>query len=845
MDFLQKSFVITGVTFYSVLSLNIAHGQILPDGTTPNTDIAGDCLIRCDITGGIKADSNLFHSFKEFNIGFGESVYFADPGVANIFSRVTGGNMSKIFGTLGVVGDANLWLLNPKGIIFGRGAALDINGSFVATTADAIEFGDRGLFTASDNIEENLPLLTLNPSALFYHQMGQGNPITVAQGALLTVPNQENVVLLGAQPTETIEGVAISGGIIQAPQGRVEIGAVGDNATIGINSEFQLQFSEATTRGDITISQGSAIDVSGVGGGSIAIQGREVSVVDGSNITSITLGNVDGGSIDIAAQELNINRGFISSFSVGEGTGKGADIAITAESIDLVGSGVENYQQLISQALRGNLTPSIATSGIITASDSKGAAGNITIDSRNISVIDSGFIASIAYNQGNGGSINLNASETLDLSSSGLLSFSAANSLGETGNLNINTGKLILRDGSIVSAATFGKGTGGNISIQASESVELLETPENFILPTTIFTNSVFEGAGNAGNVTIDTQRLVIHDSTQISSASGLLTGEGIIPFGGAGGNIEIRASESITISGNSADGTVPSAILSETRSNNPAGDINVTTGQLSIADDAKISVRSAGNGSAGNLSITADSLYLDNGGNLDATTLSGRGGNIVLDIGNILQLENRAAITTNAFNQGDGGNINIDTGFLVSFPHSQITAKAIAGKGGNITISANDLFISPSSEISASSELGVDGEVNIKTFTGDLRNNLVELPKKILHAENKIASGCSSNTNSEASHFVYVGQGGLPPSPLENNHYNDQFLVDLGTTHNPNNATEFSPQTLNQPQNPVIVEATGWFISDRGTLVLTTEISPDSTKSMADNSVLCPFHEH
>ena len=1125
MRFAQKFCLIGGIIFYSVLSSNIVRAQIIPDGTTPNTNITGDCLIRCDINGGIKADSNLFHSFQEFNVDFGENVYFVAPEVENIFSRVTGGNISEVLGNLGVTGNANLWLLNPNGIIFGRGATLDINGSFVATTADRIEFGDRGFFAASGDTTENLPLLTVNPSAFFYHQMGQGNPITVAQGALLTVPTQENVVLLGAQQTETREGVSISGGIIQAPQGRVEIGAVGETAPIGINSDFQLQFPEAITKGNITLSQNGAIDVSGIGGGSIAIQGREISIIDGSNINSATLGNVDGGSIAIAAQQLNIDGGVISSFSFGGG--KGADILVTAKSIELVGGGIENYQELVSQALTGELTPGNTTSSIVTASGSLGAAGNITMDSSNISVIDGGFIASATYNQGDGGSIDVTASETIELSSSGLLSLSAANSFGDTGNLNINTGKLTVREGSIVSAATLGKGAGGDILIQASESIELLETPDNFILPTAIFTNSVFEGAGDAGNLTIDTQRLVIKDGAQISSASGLLTNDILISSGGAGGNIDIRASESLTVSGNSADGRFPSIILSDTRSNNPAGninidagtlsledqafisasssntgnggnltintsesvqlvgsgtkqlqelilqlfsqqvdfgnissglftttvqgnagtltintphltlaegavistatfaqgqggdleinafeevniigsaiasstlgngnagkvtvntgrfttddggllatstigggnagdltlnatdyvkllenqvipiviggistgsfaglaqpgnltintqkliirsgaqvdalntvfpqlatvngssdvskdvsnasektnvtinatesiliegtslndnfpsgitsttttnapasDINITTGQLSIADSAHISVNSLGNGDAGNLTITANSLYLDNGGNLNANTLSGKGGNIVLEIGNFLQLEDGAAITTNAFNQGDGGNIEIETEFLVVFPNSQITGTAIAGDGGNITIVANDLFVSPNSEINASSELGIDGEINIKTFTSDLRNILVKLPEKLLNAENEIVSRCGGNNNSAESNFVYVGKGGLPPSPLENNNYSDRFLADLGTIENPTNSTTVSLQTINQQKSPVIVEATGWSIGDRGQVILTAERSPNNTKFTTEDTVSCPFRE-
>ena len=173
-----KKYWLLGSVLCFCLNANSASGQIVPDKTT-NTSVINTCQSTCDITGGTVAGQNLFHSFSEFNVNTEESVYFADPGVANIFNRVTGSNSSNIDGTLGVLGNANLWLLNPNGIIFGAGAALDINGSFVATTADEIQFKDGNFFSAIPNTKENLALLTVNPNALFFNQMGQKGSIAI------------------------------------------------------------------------------------------------------------------------------------------------------------------------------------------------------------------------------------------------------------------------------------------------------------------------------------------------------------------------------------------------------------------------------------------------------------------------------------------------------------------------------------------------------------------------------------------------------------------------------------------------------------------------------------------
>ena len=149
-----------------------APAQLTPDGTLGGeaSTVTPDALVQGDLTdlieGGAIRGGNLFHSFLEFNVDLGQRVYFANPaGVESILSRVTGGDLSNIFGTLGVDGAADLFLINPNGMVFGPGASLDLQGSFTATTADSIQLGSDGLFSAVDPVSDNL--LTLNPSVFF------------------------------------------------------------------------------------------------------------------------------------------------------------------------------------------------------------------------------------------------------------------------------------------------------------------------------------------------------------------------------------------------------------------------------------------------------------------------------------------------------------------------------------------------------------------------------------------------------------------------------------------------------------------------------------------------------
>ncbi|MBD2667409.1 hemagglutination activity domain protein [Richelia sinica FACHB-800] len=177
--------------------------QIKPDNTLgqENSVINKVDNLKDLITGGTTRGANLFHSFDNFNVGTGKSVYFANPlGIENILTRVTGGSASNILGKLGVEGTANLFLINPQGIYFGKDASLDIKGSFTATTADAIKLGESGLFSAAEPAKSNL--LNIQPGALF------ANALKNLQGSIknegsLKVDDGKNLTFVGANIINT------------------------------------------------------------------------------------------------------------------------------------------------------------------------------------------------------------------------------------------------------------------------------------------------------------------------------------------------------------------------------------------------------------------------------------------------------------------------------------------------------------------------------------------------------------------------------------------------------------------------------------------------------------------
>jgi filamentous hemagglutinin family protein len=185
--------------------ITISEDQIYAQVTSDNTLGVEQSVIRSsptfslEIEGGSIRGSNLFHSFRDFNIPEGQSLYFQNPiGIRNIIGRVTGGNPSNILGTIGVSGGtANLFLINPNGIIFGANARLDVGGSFVATTAPTVQFGTQGFF--SSFAPDAPPLLTVNPSAFLFNQANPASIVNLSTTSLGILPAPLDIGRQGLQ----------------------------------------------------------------------------------------------------------------------------------------------------------------------------------------------------------------------------------------------------------------------------------------------------------------------------------------------------------------------------------------------------------------------------------------------------------------------------------------------------------------------------------------------------------------------------------------------------------------------------------------------------------------------
>lgn len=268
---------------------NSALAQVMPDNSLgiESSQVTSPSPGAFQIDGGATRGANLFHSFAQFSVPTGGEAYFRNASsIQNIISRVTGGVESNIDGLLRANGTANLFLLNPNGIIFGKDASLNIGGSFVATTANAIQFSGLGIFSASN--PKSPALLTVNPSALLFNQIAaapiQNNSVSLAgldpsglNSFGLRVPDGQSLLLVGGD-------ISIDGGGLNAFGGRVELGGLAGAGTVGLNvdnSSLSLSFPDDVGRPDVSVTNVARLNVRAGNGGSIVINARNLDISGG------------------------------------------------------------------------------------------------------------------------------------------------------------------------------------------------------------------------------------------------------------------------------------------------------------------------------------------------------------------------------------------------------------------------------------------------------------------------------------------------------------------------------------------------------------------------------------
>ena len=672
-----------------------------------------------EITHGTQAGSNLFHSFETLSVGPAETAQFQtinlvpDTTVGNVLGRVTGGNVSNIFGTIDSVTyypNANLFLMNPAGFLFGPGATVNVGGMVAFTSANYLKLIDHARFNSTPNAATDA-LLTVFPVATFGFLGSNPGTITV-QGSQFTVAERTGIQLVGG--TINIEAGTLDDGTVQparlaAPGGQINLASVASPGEI-LSSSLQtgpnFTGQSFTNMGTISISQNSLVNVSSDAASTIRIRGGQFVLADSTLAANTGDTHASPVAIEIAlteAMSISDTRGLPALSAQAIGAGNAGEISVESAILDATSAFSDDVAALIDTHTSGT-----------------GRAGKVRISTGDLQVAGTTgaffFIDSGTAGPGNGGDVAITFQsmhlEQTNISTGDLVArLRSEGSSGSGGNVTMTGTGLELNTAIIDTSAFTEPSIAGNIAINADNirttgtsidalgfggGGEITVNAESLVMDATTIESDNVSGPG--GGISI-TARVV-----ELRSESGLIS----TTFGdGKAGGIQITATDHVRLSSTEFDA-------------NPTGLFSNSTGDL-------------GSGDAGAIVVTTPRLDLTGGARINTTTLSsGRGGDVTLNVSDRVSISGEfptsepepifgigtihpSGIFTKSSGSdlcsgpcGDAGGILITTGSLILGNGAQIdSGTSNNGHGGDITIHAtND--ISMSGTLSDGNQVGV-----------------------------------------------------------------------------------------------------------------------------------------
>ena len=687
----SRLFYSIGLLFSYTLQAS-SGGSIVVDTTAGSTIKVMQQGKTFAIQGGTVQASNLLHSFQEFNIEQGQTADFqAAPNTQNIISRVTGPNDSWINGKIqSTTSQADLYLINPNGIMFGANASLSVNGAFHASTADYIELTDGTQVYADSN--QGVTLTVSAPEAFGF--LGKPSSNIQIDDSSLSVKSGKTLSLIGG----SIE--ATSDALLNAEGGHINLIAVSSAGKIQptiVNPTNQ-------TQGEITLNNSRVIIDTTTGSntvGTINIQGGQVALTNSSlqAHNNSTL-DADHEGIHIIANNIQLADSSISARP--QSSGKGSSINLQANgTIEFQDSAISMYANNAGDAgtleMHGENIHFIGNSKIEGQARGTGNAPSISLTANNQALFQknneandyNGIFVKTESKEPNGGTsgrVIINAKNIKFEDSSGI-------STGSLGTGDSNTVSLQAEDISFtnsgISTYTQETGQGGSVDIQANGAVKFQDSNIN------IYTYK----SGNAGTLTIDA-----HDIHFIGDARIYGTAGGT----GNAASVHLIANNDVFFIGNS-----------EKQTN---GDLGILVQTHSKDLDG---------GNSGHVAIKAKNIKFENNTRIWSGSLgTGNNNSISLKAENI-HFKKSGGISTYAQGVGQGGAIDLHASETVEFEDSGINIYTYAsGNAGTLTIEAHDIrFIGDARIYGTAGGTGNAASVHLIAknqvlFTKDIKNN-------------------------------------------------------------------------------------------------------------------------
>jgi filamentous hemagglutinin family protein len=809
--------VLVSVSAVAFPSASAAQPAIVSDDTLGNnrSDVQVDPSDpTVDVVrGGVAQGGNRFHSFTRFDVDEGRSVRFLNSSndTLNIFARVTGNDRSFIMGQLGIqnelgiTSNPNLFLINPNGITFGPNSRLNVSGSFFATTANAIQFGNQGSFsTITPDVSSQV--LSINPTAFLFGQgvpqsiVSQARPVNSNESVGLRVPNEQSLLFLGGN-------IFLDSGYLSAPGGRVELGAIAQMGTVGLNPDRSLDFPENAVRGDIHLTR-SMVNVAASQGGDMGITARRFIMSEGSQIAAgINSGEVprsQAGDITLNVTQLtrlqNSSR-IGNTVSVGE-LGNGGNIIIETGNLQVSGQSELDTSTDGTNSISGRVMI-FARNQVVFDGDGKARSdvgaeavnsnsGGIEIYGNSLRVSDNAELRATVEGIGNSGRITIHVRDRVRVAgASNISTLEAPNGNGNSGNINITARSVVVRDsddkGDSDNLSELNTSVSGQGDSEAGNIVISVDGNASFAGRSGVFTSVTKGSTGVPGNIRINARNLrIVGNSEFNSSVSGELSEDaGNRTFG----RIQINAENSVRLREESSIRTGVN-----TQAEGRAGEIRISSRLLSIEGTSEIESNSLGNGLAGGIYIEdAELVSLSNGnisarsegleGSIPTSSNNRESRNQIVISSEQIRLQRSSNIQTDVRqSQEAAGNITLNASdYVLALDDADILAFANL-RGGQIEIISPVFFANSYQPATGNFDLRefdvsnnrVDINVNANQpgtinlpDNSFVRNNLTPLENELINTDRLLSSSCIVQNN-EQGNFTITGSGGFPTHPGE-----------------------------------------------------------------------------
>ena len=747
----------------------ISSGNALSSGNSGNINIIADNLF---LFAGSVLRSNTSGTGDAGNIIIEASDRVLFDGMSANGQVSSGASSSVGAGATGVGGNVEI-TTNSLDVTNGAGLSASTFGTGDAGNV-VIEARDRVVFdngTAFRSVEAGAP--------------GGGGNVEITANSL--------DVINGAQLIASTSGTGDAGNVVIEARDRVVFDGTSDDG----------QFSSAAF---------STVEAGATGaGGNVEITTDSLDVTSGAQLAASTSGTGDAGNVVIEARDRvmfdstsadgRFSSGASSTVAAGA-TGAGGNVEITAHSLEVLNGaaltastfGTGDAGNVVIEA-RDRAVFENSTASSTVAVGGEGAGGNVEITAGSLDVLNGAQLAASTLGSGNAGNVVIEARDRVvfdgtsndDQFRSGAFSTVEAGATGVGGNVEITANSLEVLNGAQLTASTLGNGDAGNVVIEARDRVNLQGSGPNG-RPSGILTSNTDFATGQSNDIQITAPELRVQEGAVVIAST---------RNDQPGGNIALSLGRLAVLNG----GQVVTGSLGSC----PAGTLRVdATGGIVIAGSdptfaarveqipgtdllftpqSALSVRSSAIGAAGNIIIgelgTTPRLELNDGGQITAESAAVDGGNIVINLNDLLLLRNGSQISTTAGTAqagGNGGNITITVPFIIAIPaeNSDIAADAFEGTGGNVTITARGIFgieprseRTPLSDITASSELGFSGVVTLNTLdTSAIENSLTDLADVVIDTAALTAGSCIARTDESLGSFTVTGSGGLPQRP-------------------------------------------------------------------------------